>query len=188
MKTIVALALGIFAAAVIHAADSSSRITPEMQAQIDAQKHVVAAWAASPVLVKAVVAQNAKGPIPDMTNHAWKRLRPDDAVVQAFEKNAAGTWLAKKLTASKGMYREAFLSAAKGEKVAFVEKTTSYLHAGEPKFDVPMTGKVWQGEPEFDKSSYSYSVQISAPVISSGKPIGVLVAGISMKMIKTMAQ
>ncbi|MGH8046552.1 MAG: hypothetical protein ACREKL_04840 [Chthoniobacterales bacterium] len=188
MKTIVAAALGILVATVSRGADSSSRITAEMQAQIDAQKKAVAAWAANPVLVKAVVAQNAKGPIPDMTNRTWKSLKPGDPLVQSFEKNAAGLWLAKKLSASDGMYREAFLSAAKGEKVAFVEKTTSYLHAGQPKFDEPMSGKIWQGPPEFDKSSYSYTVQIAAPVHSGGKPVGVLVVGISMKMIKTMAQ
>jgi len=188
MKTIVSLAAGFVVAVALHAADTSSRITPEMQAQIDAQKRVVAAWAASPVLVKAVVAQNAKGPIPDMTNRAWERLESDDAIVRAFEENAAGAWLTQKVAASDGLYREAFLSAAKGEMVAFVEKPTSYLHAGEPKFDGPMAGKIWQGPPEFDKSSYSYSLQIGAPVRSGGNPVGVLVVGISMKAIRTMAQ
>jgi hypothetical protein len=187
MKTLVAIALGLIVTAASYA-ESSNRITPEMQGRIDAQKRVVAAWAANPVLVKAVVAQNAKGPIPEMTNREWKRLKGDDAVVQAFQKNSAGKWLAQKLASSDGMYREAFLNAAKGEKAAFVEKTSSYLHTGDPKFDEPMAGKIWQGKPEFDKSSYSYTVQIAAPVRSGGKPIGVLVVGISMKVIKDMAQ
>jgi hypothetical protein len=188
MKTSVVLILGLLIAAVSHAADSSSRITPEMQAQIDAQKRVVATWAASPVLVKAVTAQNAKGPIPNMTNRSWKRLKPEDPLVQEFEKNAASKWLAQKLATGGGMYREAFLNAAKGEKAAFAEKTSNYLHAEESKFEVPMKGEIWQGMPEFDKSSYSYVVQIAAPVRSGGRPIGVLVVGISMKMIQTMAK
>ena len=188
MKTLAAALLGCALIGIAQAADSASRITPEMQAALDAQKRVVAGWAANPVLVAAVKAQNQKGPLPGMTNRAWKARKPDDALVQGFQKNAAGVWLAKKVAGSGGMYREAFLNAAKGEKVAFGAKPTSYIHAGEPKFDVPMSGKVWEGKPEFDKSSYSYVVQIATPVLSGSMPIGVLVVGVSMKMVKTMTK
>jgi hypothetical protein len=42
--------------------------------------------------------------------------------------------LTGKLDQSRGAIVKAFLSAARGEKVAFAEKTIYYLHAGMAKF------------------------------------------------------
>jgi hypothetical protein len=181
----------MFACALIgtlQARDSADRITPEMQAQLDAQQRVVAGWAANPVLVDAVVAQNKKGPISGMTNRKWKAVDSGQPGVMAFQKNAAGMWLTGKLASSDGFFREAFLNAAQGEKVAFVEKPSSYLHAGQEKFTEPMAGRIWQGKPEYDKSSRSYSIQVAAPVLSGGKPVGVLVVGVSMKALKDLVR
>jgi hypothetical protein len=188
MRAFVAAVAACAAIGAAMARDSANRMTPEMQAALDAQKRVVAAWAANSVIVAAVQSQNAEGPIPGMTNRKWKRLAPDDALVGSFESNPAGRWLAKKIAAGKGLYREAFLSAARGEKAAFVTKPTSYIHRGDAKFDEPMSGRVWEGKPEFDKSSRSYAIQLGVPVFSGGRPIGVLVVGISMKELRTMSR
>lgn len=181
MKTISA---AIFSACVllgtVQAADS---ITPAMQAAIDRQQKVIAAWAAKPALVEAVKVQNKKGPLPGMDNAKWAALKPDAPVVIAFEKCPAGKWLARKVRATHGIFCEAFLNGTKGEKVAFAAKPTSYIHAGQPKFDVPMKGRAWQGEPAHDISSNTYAVQISTPVLDDGKPIGVLVASIAMEKL-----
>ena len=68
--------------------------------------------------------------------------------------------------------------------MAFVEKTSSYIHNGQPKFDVPFSsGKAWQGKPEFDESSQAYAVQVSVPVLAEGKPIGVLVVGVNLEKV-----
>lgn len=185
MKTLLAALLGCALVGHVFALDSTARITPEIRAQLDAEKKTLVRWAADPVIVSAVKAQNAQGPIPGMTNRKWRSLKPNDHIVKAFETNAAGVLLIKKMAASGDMVREAFLCAAQGEKAAFAQKPTNYLHKGEPKFDEPMkTGKVWEGVPEFDKSSHSHSVQLAAPVLDKGKPIGVLVIGVSMKMMK----
>ena len=62
-----------------------------------------------------------------------------------------------------------------------MEKTSSYIHKGQPKFDVPYVyGKPWQGQPEFDESSQSHQVQVAVPVLADGKPIGVLVVGVNL--------
>lgn len=185
MKTLLATLLSCILIGNVLARDSASRITPEMQAALDKQAQVIAQWAANPVLVAAVKAQNAKGPLPGVTNAQWRKTSPDIPLIQAFQKNAAGVWLAKKIAASNGLFREAFLSAAQGEKVAFAEKPTQYIHKGEPKFDTAMKGHPWQGKPEWDKSSGSHSVQLTTPVLDRGKPIGVLAVGVSMKALKT---
>ena len=160
-------------------------ITPAVQGQLDKEKTAIVSWASDPVIVKEVQLQNKKGPLPGMDNDTWKTTRRSDPVIMAFQDNPAGRYLKAKLEQEGSVFNEAFLSASKGEKVAFVEKTTSYIHKGKPKFDVPFTtGKSWQGEPEFDESSQTYAVQISTPVLSDGKPIGVLVVGVNLSYLE----
>ena len=91
-----------------------------------------------PGLVKAVVEQNEKGPIAGMDNEKWKAMRRSDDLVKGFTQGEAGKLLTQKVEGTDGLWVRAFLSGAKGEKVAFTEKTISYLHAGQPKFDVPV--------------------------------------------------
>lgn len=160
-------------------------MSPAVQAELDKEKTVIAGWASDPVIVKAVKEQNGKGPIPGMDNPKWKSTRRSDPVVQAFQECAAGRLLKGKVDGSNGLFSEAFLSAAQGEKVAFVEKTTSYIHKGQAKFDVPFGGsKSWQGNPEFDESAQTYQIQISVPVLADGKPIGALVAGVNLSYLE----
>ncbi|HAM58453.1 MAG TPA: hypothetical protein DDZ42_23940 [Candidatus Rokubacteria bacterium] len=179
-------ALGLFA---IEAAAASFEITPAIQAELDKQKAVVAKWVAAPAIVSAVAEQNRKGPIAGMDNAKWKVTRRNDPMVTGFQSNAAGQFLKAKLAESQGAISEAFLNAAQGEKVAFFEKTTSYIHRGSAKFDVPFnTGKSWQGKPEFDESSQTYAIQISVPVLAEGKTIGALVVGVNLSYLEKVAK
>ena len=179
-------ALGLFA---IEAAAASFEITPAIQAELDKQKAVVAKWVAAPAIVSAVAEQNRKGPIAGMDNAKWKVTRRNDPMVTGFQSNAAGQFLKAKLAESQGAISEAFLNAAQGEKVAFYEKTTSYIHRGSAKFDVPFnTGKSWQGKPEFDESSQTYAIQISVPILAEGKAIGALVVGVNLSYLEKVAK
>lgn len=165
-------------------AGGSFDVTPAMQDILDKQKLRVAAWATNPIVVKSVAEQNAKGPIAGMDNSKWKTIPYSDPIVLGFQTNAAAVVLKRNVEDSNGLVGEVFLSAARGEKVAFAEKTSNYIHAGTPKFDVPFnTGKTWQGTPEFDESSQVYSVQVSAPVVAAGKRIGVLVVGLKLSRL-----
>lgn len=164
-------------------------VTPAMQKEISRQTEVVKAWAASPAVVKAVLAQNEKGPIPGMDNARWKTVRRSDELVKSLVSNEAGKFLVQKMEGSGGIFARAFLNAAQGEKAAFSEKTISYLHKGQAKFDVPMsTGKTWQGPPELDEITEAHHVQVSAPVLSGGKPVGVLVVGINLTKVETLVK
>lgn len=162
-------------------------LTPTIQANLDKQKSVIAEWAANATIVKAVTDQNTKGPIAGMDNAKWKSVRRSDPTIAAFQENAAGALLKTKLDDSQGLFSEAFLNAAQGEKVAFVEKTSSYVHKGTPKFDTPFdSGKAWLGKPEFDESSQAYAIQISVPVAAGGKNIGVLVVGVNLSRLEKL--
>lgn len=188
MKRIALVAAALVALSIVPA-DAAFEITPAIQAQLDRHKTVAAGWAADPVIVKAVVAQNAKGPLPGMDNAKWKLTRRSDAIVKAFQTNPAGRFLRARMEASGGLVTEAFLSAAQGEKVAFVEKTTSYIHKGAAKFDVPVTTRgAWQGKPEFDESAQTYQIQISVPVLADGQAVGALVVGLSLSRLEQIAK
>ena len=173
-------------AAVAHAA---FEMTPAVQTELDKQKAVIAGWAADATIVNAVREQNRKGPIPGMDNPKWKTVRRSDPLVTAFQTNPAGRYLKSKLDGSGGLFSEAFLNGAQGEKVAFVEKTTAYVHKGAAKFDAPFTtGKSWQGKAEFDESAQTYQIQISVPVLADGKPIGALVVGANLSVLEKVAK
>jgi hypothetical protein len=152
----------------------------EAQTKITQQTWLANGWAASPVVLEAVLAQNKKGPIPGMDNAKWKTVPESDAIVQGFLNNDAAKFLKEELAKTDGICTGAFLNATQGEKVAFNEKTGSYIHKGSAKFDVPFTtGKSWQGPAELDDSGKIYEIQVSVPVLSEGKPVGALVVEIN---------
>lgn len=165
-------------------------ITPAVQAELDRQKAAVTEWAADPVVIGAVRAQNARGPIAGMDNAKWKATRRSDPVVQDMVRSPVARLLRRKIDASGGALDKAFISAAQGEKVAFAEKTISYLHRGQEKFDAPMsTGKPWQmTKPWFDESLQGYAIQVAAPVVDGGKPIGVIVASVPLAHLEKLAK
>ncbi len=162
----------------------ASEITPALQREITRHTEIVKGWAANPAVVKAVLVQNEKGPIPGMDNEKWKSVRRTDDLVKSLKESEAGKFLSRKLSDSDGLYLRAFLNAARGEKAAFSEKTISYLHAGQAKFDTPFeTGKPWQGPPELDTVTETRNIQIAVPVLSGGKPVGVLVVGLNVSKL-----
>lgn len=154
---------------------------PEIQARLDKEKAIIDSWASDPIIVKEVLQENKKGPIPGLDNEKWKGIPASDPTIKAFQENPAAHFLKSKLEAKDSILTEAFLNGAGGEKVAFVEKTTYYNHKGMAKFEVPFRkGTAWQGKPEFDESTQTYAIQISTPVLMEGKPIGVLVVGVKL--------
>jgi hypothetical protein len=160
----------------LRAADA---LDAAVQAKVDAKVKIIETWAADPVVLKAVQAHNTSLP-PDsaaMTQDKWKALSVLDPFVRAFQKNEAGQFLKFRQDAT---VSEAFLSGADGLKVAFINKPTSWSHAGKPKHDIPMGGKTWQGPVELDESTGSQQLQVAVPVTEGGKSVGVLVVGLKL--------
>lgn len=155
----------------------------ETQAKVTAKIEVIKTWAADATIVKAVKAQNEKMPaeLADLNQDKWKALGILDPLVRSFTKNEAAGVLKAKKTDSVG---EAFLSAADGTKVAFLNKTSNWSHKGKAKHDVPMTGKTWQGAVEVDDSTGLRQVQVAVPVLDGDKAIGSLVVGLDLTKLK----
>jgi hypothetical protein len=178
--------IGLVVAAMIGLTGSTAwgasvfEVMPLIQEKITQQVWLATGWAGSKPVVDAVLAQNQKGPIPGMDNPKWKTVPENDAIVQGFLNNEAAKFLKEELAKTDGICTGAFLNAAQGEKVAFTEKTGSYIHKGSGKFDVPFTtGKSWQGPAELDDSGKVYEIQVSVPVMFEGKSVGALVVEIN---------
>src|SRR5262249_53939887 len=122
------IALAVVTFLPVVALASSFEVTPAVQAELDKQMKALSAWASDPVVVSAVKEQNGKGPIAGMDNAKWKTIRRSDVIVQGLIHSAAGEFLKKKIENSGGTLDKAFLNGALGEKVAFAEKTISYIH------------------------------------------------------------
>jgi hypothetical protein len=157
-------------------------VTPELKAKLDAKVKELQAVAADSAVVEAVKDYTKSPPAEyqDMTNEKWKGLTLVSPEVKALAKNKLAVYLKGKLDAS---VTEVFVSAANGNKVAFLSKPTSWCHKGKPKHDVPMTGKVWIGEVEVDESTGAQQVQVALPVVDGGKPIGSIVVGLSVSKL-----
>jgi hypothetical protein len=150
-----------------------------LQAKLDQRIEQIKTWAADPAVVAAVKAHNASEPADHaaMTQDKWTAMTILDPFVRSFSKSDAGVFLKSKKSDE---VAEAFLSDAKGDKVAFLAKTTSWCHKGKPKHDQPMAGKTWQGNVEVDESSGAQQIQVSVPVLDGGKAIGSLVVGFAV--------
>jgi hypothetical protein len=170
-------ALLLFCTGLVSAGD----VTSKMQPKIDAYKKQAVAWAADPLIVKAVKESNAKGPIPMMGNAKWRDLKESDPIVKELVDNASGQLMTKWMNADAKGINKIVLSGDKSHRVGFTSMPAIYIGKGKPNFDTSMNdGKVWQqGESKPDPSTNIDSVQISAPVMDGGKVIGVLLVALT---------
>ena len=154
-------------------------LSAEAQKRVDVVRQLAVDWAASPVVVKAVQAQNEtpSAEIEAMNQGAWAALDERAPLVRALSTNEVAKFLREVRT---DKVTEAFVSDAKGRKVAFLAKTTNWSHLGKPKHDEPMAGKFWQGKIEVDQSAGVHQIQIAVPILINERPIGSLVVGIAI--------
>jgi hypothetical protein len=168
--------------AVLSAGLRAGDLAPALALQVQARVAEVKTWAADPAVVGAVVAQNGALPpaYAGMTQENWKALTILDPFVRSFSKNPAGLFLKSRKAP---WVSEAFLSDAKGLKVAFLSKPSNWSHAGRPKHDQPLAGQDWQGAVELDESTGLQQLQVAVPVLKDGSPVGVLTVGISLSKL-----
>jgi hypothetical protein len=175
MYRLIALLLGI----VLIAEGRAATLDPALQPKLDAKIMQFKAWAAEPVLIAAIKAQNAgkSAEASAMTQAQWQAATVLDPFVRSLTKNATAELLKSKRSDD---VAEAFVSSADGTKVAFLSKPTNWSHKGKAKHDTPMNGTLWQGEVEVDESTGLQQIQVSVPVLDGGKAIGSLVVGLSI--------
>ncbi|MFW2544100.1 hypothetical protein ACN2XU_15810 [Primorskyibacter sp. 2E107] len=154
----------------------------------------IRAWAASPVLIDAVVAQNNVTADYDETHvleldQQWRAEVGAAAspTIDAVLNNAASTFLREQVIASGGAITEVFLMDAHGLNVASSGVTSDYWQGDEAKFQETYSvgpEAVHFSEIEFDESSQSFQAQISMTLTdSSGAVIGAMTVGVNADML-----
>lgn len=167
----------------LSVAAAGQRVPDEIKAKLDAKVAGLKSLSTDPRVIEAVKAYNAAPPAEykDMTNEKWKELTILDPAVRALSKNSLAEYLKTK---KDDAVSEAFVSGANGTKVAFLSKTTYWTHKGKPKFDVPMSGRMWVGSIEVDESTGQQQIQVGLPVLDGGKPIGTIVVGLKVTALR----
>lgn len=179
MRKLLSIALLTIIAAGLYA----TPLTADQKAKVDIQVKQFITLGTDPVVVQAVKDYIASPPpeLKGMTQENWAKLSVLGPEIKLLTKNNLALYLKSKKT---NIVDEMFVSAANGDKVAFLSKTSSWNHKGKPKHDIPMTGKTWIDEIQLDESSGKQSVQFSFPVMDGGTPIGSIVVGLDVSLLK----
>jgi C4-dicarboxylate-specific signal transduction histidine kinase len=171
-----AILLGL--AALAPATARSDAMSPEVKAKVEKYKQKLVEWAATPALIDAVKAANAGGALQGMTNAKWEELADTDPKVTAILTSPASKQLAK--WEEDKAINKLFLRDEKGNLVAGSSKTFLFNNGARPAFQNAIKGQPWaDGAVKPDPTTQIPSVQISAPVLDGGKPIGVLHSAVS---------
>lgn len=142
-----------------------------------------------PVIVNAVLAENAKGKTLDQIKQMdakWMATPGVADFMKALMESECGRHL-RAIGNSAPFYAEIFVMDNQGANVAMTNKTTDYWQGDEAKFTESYKGGIGAvhfGEVKFDESAQAYLVQVSVPVLSAGKAIGAITIGIDMDRIK----
>lgn len=152
----------------------------------------IAAWAADPVLVAAINAQNGETASFDQAkidemDLLWRGfVGIDDAdIIANVIANPAADFLRSQVTASGGAITEAFVMDARGLNVAASEPTSDYWQGDEAKFtQTYMVGAtaVHFSDVELDDSTQEVQGQVSMTIVdqATGEAVGALTVGINL--------
>ena len=159
------------------------------QKVIDLANSTLAKYGTDPVIIKAVKAANAKGmtlaQIQEM-DKKWMAHAGIADYMKALIDSECGKYLST-IQKSQPYYSEIFVMDNQGGNVAMTDKTSDYWQGDEAKFKKSFNGgagAVFVDDVSFDKSSQTYSVQVSVPVKEGNTAIGAITFGIDMDKIK----
>lgn len=142
----------------------------------------------NPILIEAVVSQNAEDLTMELIkqrDERWKTSDTNDEFKQEMIASTAGRYLSNLMKSSKA-YTEAFLTDNQGANVAASPLTSDYWQGDEDKWVrsfTPEGGAVYVGPMEWDDSSGYNAVQISVPVKQENNVIGVMVVGVKLSHV-----
>ena len=155
-------------------AAQADALPANVQAKVDSYKKKLTEWAADPVLVAAVKAANAKGPLAGMGNAKWTDLEDKDPLVLSFQTNEPGKVIST-LDKDAGISK-LYLRDENANLIASSNKPLLYNNATKPWISNPLKeGKPWAAsEIKPDPATQVKGVHLGVPVLSGGKAIGVL--------------
>lgn len=184
--------LGLVALAAQTAPATANEFAPALSKYLQDE---ISTWMNDPVLIEAVIAQNAanaglsQADI-DSMDQAW-RAQVGDAnspMIAPVLQNPASDFLRARVSDSGGVITEAFAMDAHGLNVAASAVTSDMWQGDEEKFTktYPVgAGAVHLSDVEFDESTQSYQAQISVPLLhpETREPLGALTVGVNAEAL-----
>ncbi|RVV98670.1 hypothetical protein EKE94_07105 [Mesobaculum littorinae] len=180
------------ALAVALAAPASAQdLSESMQIYLDTY---VRPWMQDPVIVRAILAQNAEHAALtpaqiDALDQRWRAEAEEGEgrLIAAVRGTAASQFLNDRMAESAGAISEVILMDAVGLNVAATGLPSDYWQGDEAKHqDTYRVGPdaVHIGEIEFDRSSDTFQGQVSATIVGAdGQPIGAITLGIDAESL-----
>lgn len=189
IRILPALPLAAFLAAT--PALGSDEFTPALEAYMASD---IAAWAADPVLLEAIRAQNAATAALDQAgidalDAQWQAevSAADSALISGVLHNPAADFLRARVADSGGRITEAFITDNKGLNVAASDPTSDYWQGDEAKFQkvFPTVGGHFVSDVELDESTQRYQGQISLTISdpATGEALGTLTVGVDAESL-----
>ncbi len=182
------IALAMMPVALI-AQDENSPSQEELKELLKTKIRSVQHMALNPTVIRATRRQNAERLTLELIKQRdedWKSTKELTHFKRALQENDAGRFL-KRVVGLNKSFNEAFLTDNKGANVAAFPATSDYWQGDEEKWSASYNkgaGQVFLGPLEFDDSTKTYAVQISAPLYDRGATIGVLVVGVTLDYLK----
>ncbi|WP_245227244.1 hypothetical protein [Parasedimentitalea maritima] len=191
MKTITLSALAV-TTSMLSAHAHANEYAPAMSAYLEAE---IRDWAQSPILVRAINAQNEhtstydQGMI-DQLDKTWRAEigTPSTPTITPVIVGATADFLREQVEASGGRVTEIFIMDAQGLNVAASSMTSDMWQGDEAKFSQTYSvgpDAVHFGDVELDESTQSYQGQISLTIIDpeTGQSIGAMTIGIDAEAL-----
>jgi hypothetical protein len=193
-RSIGRLALGVIAALMLTTGVAIAQDNEFAEPLTALAQGEIKTIAANPVLVAAIVAQNAASAGYDQAkidelDKQW-RAEVDAAskpLIDATLANEASVYLAKVQEESGGKFTEIFATDAKGLNVAQSTVTSDYWQGDEDKFTKSFgagADAVFLGEVEQDESTQTFQSQVSITVVDpTGASIGSITFGVDLSTL-----
>lgn len=155
----------------------------------DLAKEKLAQYGEDPVIVKAVLTQNAEGKTLEAIKTEDQKWRDHAGIadyMKAIMESECGQHL-RSIQNSTPYFAEIFVMDNLGANVAMTDKTSDYWQGDEAKFQKSFnagSGAIFVDDVEFDDSAQAYLVQVSVPVKNAGKVIGAITFGIDIDAVE----
>lgn len=152
-------------------------VTPVLKSKVDRYKQLLGDWALDPNIIAAVRNSNASGgAINGMSNSKWNYLDANDPMVTQFRTSQTASLIMQWESVHQGVISAIYLRDNQGNLVASSRaKPPTYNNKTKLPFEMAMKGIAWAAdEIESDAGTQVRGVEVSAPVMDKGKPIGIL--------------
>lgn len=161
----------------------------ELRSLLKAKIRSVQHMALNPTVIRAARRQNAQGlEMGEIKKRddEWKGTKELTHFKRSLQESSAGRFL-KRVIGLNLSFNEAFATDNQGANIAAYPATSDYWQGDEEKWSESFNsgnGKIYLGPLEFDESTKTYAVQVSAPLYDRGETIGVLVVGVTLDYVE----